>query len=76
MFGCVGRIVSAIVLLVAGAALWHFRELWLPKAQRYLEDRVDELEVPEVKPPAVEVPKIGLWVAPGVRADFAAAGIA
>jgi hypothetical protein len=36
MFGCVGRIGCAIVLLVLGAAGWHFRDEWLPMVKKKL----------------------------------------
>ena len=38
MLGLVSRIGCAIILLVAGAALWHFRDLWWPS----LRDRLFE----------------------------------
>lgn len=51
MFGCIGRLVSAVVLLVAGAALWHFRAEWLPTVKAYFEGKASEIEV--------DLPKIG-----------------
>ena len=38
MLGLVRRIGCAIILLVAGAALWHFRDSWWPP----LRDRLVE----------------------------------
>lgn len=50
IFGCVGRIVSAVILLIAGAVLWHFRAQWVPKAKAFFERKASEidLEVPRV----------------------------
>ena len=39
MFGLVRRIGCAIILLVAGAVLWHFRDLWWPKVRDRLFER-------------------------------------
>lgn len=51
MFGCLGRLVSAAILLVAGAALWHYRAEWLPTVKAYFQEKASEVEV--------ELPKIG-----------------
>jgi hypothetical protein len=40
MLGLVRRIGCAIILLVAGAALWHFRDLWWPSVRDRLVDKV------------------------------------
>lgn len=40
MLGLVRRIGCAIILLIAGAALWHFRDLWWPRLRDRLFDRV------------------------------------
>lgn len=71
VFGCIGRIVTAAVLLIAGALLWHFRELWMPKVKAYFEKKAGEIEVK-----APELPDAGLYVAPGVRVVFAEASSA
>ncbi len=34
---CLGRIGCAVVLLVLGAAGWHFRDLWLPRVRALVE---------------------------------------
>jgi hypothetical protein len=39
MLGLVRRIGCAIILLVAGAALWHFRDFWWPKVRDRLSER-------------------------------------
>lgn len=39
MFGCVGRIVMAVIFLVIGAVGWHFRAKWVPQVKHYLEQR-------------------------------------
>lgn len=36
MFGCVGRIGCAVILLILGAVGWHYRALWLPKVKVYI----------------------------------------
>ena len=49
MLGLVRRIGCAIMLLIAGAALWHFRDLWWP----WVRDRLSEkasTAIEEVKP--------------------------
>lgn len=58
LFGCIGRIVSAVVLLIAGAVLWQFRDAWIPKVKAYFEKKAPELEV--------EIPKIGSGLPIGV----------
>ncbi len=45
LFGCVGRIVMAAILLIAGAVLWHFRDAWVPKAKALLEKKASEIEI-------------------------------
>jgi hypothetical protein len=42
MFGLIRRIGCAIILLIAGAALWHFRDLWWPKVRERLSDRASQ----------------------------------
>ncbi len=42
MFGLVRRIGCAIILLIAGAALWHFRDHWLPAVKERLSQRASE----------------------------------
>jgi hypothetical protein len=34
------RIGCSLFLLIAGAVAWHFRELWLPKVLRVIEQAV------------------------------------
>lgn len=68
VFGCIGRLVTAVILLIAGALLWHFRALWIPKVQAWFEKKAGEIEVK-----APEIPDVGLDVAPGVRAVFVGA---
>lgn len=50
LFGCVGRLVVAAILLIAGAALWHFRAMWMPKAKAFFREKASEIEV--------EVPRV------------------
>jgi hypothetical protein len=50
LFGCVGRIVMAAILLIAGAVLWHFRAMWMPKAKAFFREKASEIEV--------EVPRV------------------
>lgn len=59
MFGCIGRLVSAVVLLIAGALLWHFRAAWMPTVKAWFEQKAEEVQV--------ELPQVGRLVAPGVR---------
>lgn len=59
MFGCIGRLVSAVILLIAGALLWHFRAAWMPTVKAWFEQKAEEVQV--------EVPSIGRSVAPGLR---------
>lgn len=33
MFGCLGRIGCGLLLLILGAAGWHWRDAWLPRAK-------------------------------------------
>jgi hypothetical protein len=40
MLGLVRRVGCAIILLVAGAALWHFRDLWWPPLRERLFENV------------------------------------
>lgn len=63
LFGCVGRLVVAVVLLIAGAALWHFRAHWVPKVKEWLGDKASEVDV--------ELPRVGQGLPPGVRLVFA-----
>lgn len=44
-FGCIGRLVMAVILLIAGAVLWHFRAMWVPKAKAFFEQKASEIEV-------------------------------
>lgn len=37
MFSLIRRIGCGILLLVLGAALWHFRDRWMPKAKEIIE---------------------------------------
>lgn len=63
IFGCIGRLVTALVLLIAGAVLWHFRDAWVPKAKEFFERKAKEVELP--------VPQVGaLTLAPGVSATW------
>lgn len=39
MFGCVGRIVMAVILLIVGAVGWHYRARWVPQVKHYIEQR-------------------------------------
>ena len=39
MFRFVRRVGCAIILLIAGAALWHFRDLWWPSVRDRLFDK-------------------------------------
>lgn len=50
IFGCIGRLVMAVILLIAGAVLWHFRAMWVPKAKAFFEKKAAEIEV--------EVPRV------------------
>lgn len=45
LFGCIGRIVTAVILLIAGAVLWHFRAMWVPKAKAFFEKKASEIEI-------------------------------
>lgn len=63
LFGCVGRLVMAVVLLIAGAVLWHFRALWVPKVKAWLGEKAAEVQV--------DVPRVGNGLPPGVRLVFA-----
>jgi hypothetical protein len=49
MLGLVRRIGCAIVLLIAGAALWHFRDLWWPSVRDRLSEKASTA-IEEVKP--------------------------
>ena len=42
MIRLIQRIGCAIILLILGAALWHFRDLWLPRVKAYLVDKAPE----------------------------------
>lgn len=33
MYGCIGRLGCGLLLIILGAAGWHFRDEWLPKAK-------------------------------------------
>lgn len=64
VFGCIGRIVVAFVLLILGAVLWHFRDAWVPKAKEFFKQKAEEVDLP--------VPAVGtLYVSPGVHAVWA-----
>ena len=39
MFGFIRKIGCAIILLVIGAAAWHFRAEWMPKAKEIVRLR-------------------------------------
>ena len=66
--GCIGRVVIAASLLVAGAALWHFRDAWVPKVRAYFEEQAGEVKL--------ELPKVGAVTAGGVRWVLHGAGVA
>lgn len=36
MFGCIGRLVVAVLLLILGAIGWHFRDRWMPKVKAFI----------------------------------------
>ena len=36
MFGCIGRLVVAVLLLILGAIGWHFRDRWIPKVKAFI----------------------------------------
>jgi hypothetical protein len=36
MFGCIGRLVVAVLLLILGAVGWHFRDKWVPKVKAFI----------------------------------------
>lgn len=36
MFGCIGRLGCGLVLIVLGAAGWHYRDVWMPKAKELI----------------------------------------
>lgn len=36
MFGCIGRIGCGLLLVILGAAGWHFRDVWMPKAKELI----------------------------------------
>lgn len=42
MFGCFGRILSGIALIVIGAVGWHFRDMWWPKAKEVVSARLPD----------------------------------
>jgi hypothetical protein len=42
MLGLARRIGCAIILLIAGAALWHFRDRWLPGLKERLFEKSSE----------------------------------
>lgn len=65
VFGCIGRLVTAVLLLIAGAALWHFRDAWIPKVKAYFEDKATEIEV--------DIPPIGSALPRGVGLHWAEA---
>lgn len=65
VFGCIGRLVVAVVLLIAGAVLWHFRAQWVPKVKEWLGSKAAEVEV--------DLPRVGHGLPPGVRLAFATA---
>lgn len=50
LFGCVGRIGCAIVLLILGALGWHFRDRWLPEVKKRL-GRIEVEKVVYAAPP-------------------------
>ena len=67
LFGCIGRIVTAVILLIAGAVLWQFRDAWLPRVKQYFEQKADEIQV--------EVPQVGQLGA-GLRIVYVGAATA
>ena len=42
MLGLARRIGCAIILLITGAALWHFRDHWLPGLKARLSEKTSE----------------------------------
>ena len=59
VFGCIGRVVTAAVLLIAGAALWHFRDTWVPKVQAYFEEMANKMNI--------DLPSVGAFTQDGAR---------
>ena len=57
MFGCVGRIGCAIILLILGAVGWHFRDKWLPLVK-------EKLGTIEMKNPIVYEPPLRYSISP------------
>jgi hypothetical protein len=54
MFRFVGRIISAIIFMLIGAAAWHWRDVWMPKAKEVISARLPDGAAPgwEVITPA------------------------
>lgn len=61
MFGCVGRIVRVVILLVLGAVGWHYREKWLPIVKR-------KLGTIEVRNPIASEPPLRYTISTAERA--------
>lgn len=36
MFGCIGRVVVGLLLIVIGAVGWHYRALWVPRVKEFI----------------------------------------
>jgi len=36
MFGCIGRMGCGLLLIILGAAGWHYRDVWMPKAKELI----------------------------------------
>jgi hypothetical protein len=36
MFGCIGRMGCGLLLMILGAAGWHYRDVWMPKAKELI----------------------------------------
>jgi len=66
VFGCIGRIVTAGFLLVAGAALWHFRDTWVPKVKAYFEEGAQAT--------GIDLPNVGAITRYGARWELRVAG--
>lgn len=71
IFGCIGRIVTAFVLLILGALLWHFREAWVPQAKEFFQRKVEEADLPR-SPIGAAAPQgvPAFRLAPGVLAQW------
>lgn len=54
MFGCLGRIGCAVVLLALGAAGWAFRDKWVPKAKELFTSEAPDSDVKGWAPITVE----------------------